>query len=137
MTHLLATFKYVFLFSYWVQQFDELKRAVTCTALLWWMHSIWYQLLHVHCLNFIKSWSSVFDKLLRTLTSFDLSSSVAFDMEWLMLHMPLFERISGAYSLGVILHLTWYTHFSLSSLFNLCFLLYIFVALFYCFLFEF
>ena len=104
MTHLLTTFKYVYPFSDWAQQFDKLKRALICAALLWWMYSIWCQLFHVHYLNFIKSWSSIFDKLLCALTSFDLSSSGAFDMEWLMLHMPLFERISGGYSLCVILH---------------------------------
>jgi len=37
----------------------------------------------------------VFDKLLRALLGFDLSSDVPFDMEWLMLHRPLFEQISG------------------------------------------
>ena len=59
------------------------------------MYSIWYQLSHVDGLNFIEGWSSVFDKLLRALASFDLSSDVAFDMEWLMLHRPLSEQISG------------------------------------------
>jgi len=34
MIHLLATFKYVYLFSDWTQQFDKLKSALTCTALL-------------------------------------------------------------------------------------------------------
>jgi len=49
----------------------------------------------------------MFDKLLCALTSFDLSSNVAFDMEWLMLHGPLFAQISGGFSLGVLQHLTW------------------------------
>jgi len=88
MTSTLATFTYVCLFPIWAQQFDKLKRALTCTALLWWMYSIWYQLLHLRCLNFIESWSFVFDKLLRALTSFDFGRNVAFDMEWLMLHGP-------------------------------------------------
>ena len=106
MTHLLATFEYVYPFFDWAQQFDKLKRALTCVAFLWWMYSIWCQLPHVHCLNFIESWASVFDKLLRALTSFDLSSDVSFDMEWLMLHRPLFVQISRGYSLSVIQHLT-------------------------------
>ena len=40
----------------------------------------------------------MFDKMLRALISFDLRSAVSFDMEWLMLHMPLFEHISEGYS---------------------------------------
>ena len=96
------------------------------------MYCIWYQLLHVRCLNFIESLSSVFEKLLRALTSFDLSSNVAFDMEWLILHMPLFARISGGYSLGVIQHLTWYKRFFLSSLFHFVFFcIYLWCLLFF------
>jgi len=80
MIYLLATFNYVYLFSDWAQQFNKLKRALTCAALLWWMYAIWYQLSQVHCLNFIESWSFVFDKLLHALLGFDVSSNVAFDI---------------------------------------------------------
>jgi len=41
MTHLLATFEYVYPFFDWAQQFDKLKRALTYAALLCWMYSIW------------------------------------------------------------------------------------------------
>jgi len=54
-----------------------------------------HQLSYFFCVDLIESWSSVFDKLLRALLGFDLSSDVPFDMEWLMLHRPLFEQISG------------------------------------------
>ena len=67
----------------------------------------------------------MFNKLLRALTSSDLSSVVSFDMEWLMLHGPLFARISRGYSIGVLLHLIWYKHFSLSHLFILFSFIYI------------
>jgi len=95
MTHLLADFKYVYLFPDWAQLFDKLKRTLTYAALIRWMYFTWHQLFYFFCIDLIESWSSVFDKLLRTLTSFDLGSDVPFDMEWLMLHRPLFAQISG------------------------------------------
>jgi len=42
MTSSLATFAYVCLFGIWAHQFDKLKRALTCAALLWWMYCSWY-----------------------------------------------------------------------------------------------
>jgi len=32
MSHFLASFEYVYLFSNWAQQFDKLKRALSCVA---------------------------------------------------------------------------------------------------------
>ena len=86
MTHQLASLNYMCLFDVWAQQFDKLKRALTCALLLWWMCSFCLQLSNLYCVAFVESWASVFDKLLRALTSFDLSSNVSFDMEWLLLH---------------------------------------------------
>jgi len=95
MTHQLASLNYICLFDVWDHTFDKLKRTLTCVALIRWMYFTWRQLSYFFCVDLIESWSSVFDKLLRTLTSFDLSSDVPFDMEWLMLHRPLFVQISG------------------------------------------
>jgi len=79
----------------------------------------------------------VFDELLRALIGFDLHSTVSFDMEWLMLYRPLFERISEGYSLGVIQHLTWYTRSSFPFLFILFSFVYICGFLLLLFLCEF
>ena len=121
MTHRLASLNYICLFDVWDHKFDKLKRPLTCALLLWWMYSFWLQLFNLYCITFIESWASLFDKLLRALTSFDLSGNVAFDMEWLILHEPLSKYISKGYSLGVLLHLTRYKRFPLSSLFNFVF----------------
>jgi len=67
----------------------------------------------------------VFDKLLRALMGFELSSTFQLDMEWLMLHRPLSKHISRGYSLGILLHLTWYKRSSLSLLFILFSFVYI------------
>ena len=40
MTHLLANFEHVYLFSNWAEQFGKLKRALICVALMLWMYSI-------------------------------------------------------------------------------------------------
>ena len=55
MTHMLANFEYVCVFSDWAEQFDKLKRALTCAALLWWMHFIWLQLSYFFCVDLIES----------------------------------------------------------------------------------
>ena len=136
MPTLLAHTEYTCLISNWAQLLNKLKRTLTCASLAWWMYSFWFQLYTFYCFYVVESRSSVFDKLLRALMGFDLSRNFKCDMEWMMLHDPLFQHISRGYSLGDLLHLTWYNRSSL-FLFSFCFLLYIFVALFYCFLFKF
>jgi len=129
MTHVQANFEYVSLFDGWIRQFDKLKRALTCTALLLWMYYFSFQLSGFYCINFTKSYACLFDKPLRALLGFDLSSNFQLNMQWLMHHGPLPELILERYSLDVLLHLTWYDCSSLSSLF-LLFSLYIFIILF-------
>ena len=90
MTHSLADFTYVFVFSDWAQLFDKLKRVLTCALLPWWMYFFWIQLFTFYCFYVVESWSSMFDKLLCGVTSLDLSSTFQLDMEWLMLYRPLF-----------------------------------------------
>jgi len=65
---------------------------------------------------------------------FDLSSNFQLDMEWPMLHEPIPELILKGYSLDVLLHLTWYYHSFLSSLFLLC-SLYIYLLFYSLFIF--
>jgi len=43
-THLVAKFEYISLFDIWVLQFDKLKWALNCAALMLWIYSIWHQL---------------------------------------------------------------------------------------------
>ena len=71
----------------------------------------------------------LFDKLLWALVGL-MSCNFWLEMEWLMFRGPLYKHISGGYSLGVLLHLTWYNR---SSLF-LCFFCIVFLL---CFIFEF
>jgi len=138
MTHVLANFEYISLSDAWAQQFDKLKRALTCATLLLWMYYLCFQLSHFYCINFTASCACLFDKLLRALLGFDLNSNFQLDMEWLMLHQPLLELIIDGYSLDALLHLTWYNCSSLSSLFLsfLCVYL-LFYFLFIFFLFDF
>ena len=106
MAHRLANLNYVCMFDVWAHTLDKLKRAFTCTLLAWWIYSFWFQLNTFYCCYVIESWFSVFDTMLRALIGFDLCSTVSFDVEQLMLRMPLFEHISEGCSLGVIQHLT-------------------------------
>ena len=76
MTYMLATIRYVCLFSDWAQQFDKLKRALTCAELTWWMYSLWFQLFAFFYFHLLESWSSLYDKLLRALMGFDLNNSL-------------------------------------------------------------
>ena len=46
-THMLANFEYVCLFSDWARQFDKLKQALTCVELPWWMYSFLFHLVAV------------------------------------------------------------------------------------------
>ena len=85
MTSILARFEYVHFHSDWAQLFDKLKRALTCALLARWMYSFWLQLTAFHCLYVIESLASLFDKLLRALMSFDLSSIFQLNVDWLML----------------------------------------------------
>jgi len=88
MTSILAHFEYVHFLSDLAQLFDKLKWALTCALLAMCMYSCWVQLTAFYCFYVIVSWASLFDKLLRTLMSSDLSSSFQLNMEWLMLHKP-------------------------------------------------
>ena len=60
-----------------------------------WMYFTGRQVSYFFYIDFIESWSSVFDKLLHDLLGFDVSSDVPFAMEWLMLYRPLSAQISG------------------------------------------
>ena len=110
------------------KKFDKLKWTFNCVALMIYMYSFWLQLFDFYCFYVIESCSSIFDKLLCSLMGFNLSSSVP--LKWLMHHEPILQQILEGYSSGIILHLTWYNHSSLSSLFILFYFV-IFVALFY------
>jgi len=90
MTTLLANTEYICLIPNCVQLFDKWKRALTCAALIWWIYFFWYLLLYFYCCNLVGSCSCQFHKLLQALMGFDLSGNVSFNMEWLMLHRPLF-----------------------------------------------
>lgn len=126
-THFLATFESVCLFSDWAQQFDQLRRALTCAELQWWMYSLWHQLFNFCCQNFIKSCSCLYDKLLRALMGFDLHSSL-FICDGVA-DAPSSSSERG-YSLGVIQHLTWYTR----SFLSLLFILFVYISCFDLFL---
>lgn len=65
-------FEYVQIFPDWAIQFDKLKRASNCVALILWMYSIWFKLSFSYDDLLRESSSSVFDKLLRALTCFDV-----------------------------------------------------------------
>ena len=135
-THQLASLNYVCLFDVWDHTFNKLEQALTYASLPWWMHSFWLQLYAFHCFYVIKSWSSVFDKLIRAPTSFDLSSTFQLNMEWLLLHK--FLDCQEGYSLGALLHLTRYKRSYLSPLFILFSFVYICcLVLFLLFLFKF
>ena len=133
MTHLLASFKYISLFDVWAQQFDKLKGALTCAALMIWMYYFCLQPSNLYCINFIESCSCLFDKLLCALIGFDLSSNFQLDMEWLMLHEPLLELILEGYSLDVLLHRPGII-VPLYLLFLFCFL-YIYLLFYFLFIF--
>ena len=76
MTYMLATIRYVCLFSDWAQQFDKLKRALTCAELTWWMYSLWFQLFASFCFHLLERLSLLYDKQLRALMGFDLNNNL-------------------------------------------------------------
>ena len=133
MIHLLAKIEYISLFDIWAQQFDKLKSAPTCVALMFQMHSVWDQVFNFHFRTFIESCSCQFDKLLNALMSFDLNSNFQLEMESLVPLEPLSKQILGGSSLGVIQHLSWCNRSSLFSPFILFSLIYICCFIFFYF----
>ena len=68
-----------------IKNFD-LDQTLTCASFARWMYSFWVQLTAFYCFYFMESWLYVFDKLLRVLMGFELSSTFQLDMAWPMLH---------------------------------------------------
>jgi len=68
-----SDFTYTHLFFVWAESFDKLKRALSCIA---FMHFIW-AILHVsNYFHFCEDGARMFDKLLRSLVGFDMSTSL-------------------------------------------------------------
>ena len=132
MAYLPAKFEYISLFDIQARPFDKSKRTPNYATLTLWIYSIWHQLSYFYCIYLIESCSYLFDKLLQSLMGFDLSGNLPLDMEWLMLHEPLFKQILGGYNLVVIVHMTQY-YFSIPCILCIfCVLCLLFLFFFRC-----
>jgi len=64
-------FTYTHLSSYWVTSFDKLRRALSCIE---FMHFIWVAIPVCYYLHFYEDCARSFDKLIRALVGFEMSS---------------------------------------------------------------
>ena len=73
-----SDFTYAYLSFDWAESFDKLKRALTCIAFMQFIWVVPYVSDYVH---FCEECARSFDKLIRVLVGFDLSSTFQLNME--------------------------------------------------------